>query len=177
MENKKQNKIVRNHRIIFFGLFWVATGLIMSIFYSFIPLYKYHSARNWTQVPCKITKCELDTILKEQNREEYRLDVAYKYNYKGVEYQSTKGEFFVAGQGHLDRISNLAAKFSRQKTAFVNPRNPQEAVLNRDFEARHLLKFITPFIFLVIGILITFSYDLIYHAAKLKKSNVKSKNS
>lgn len=125
-----------------FGLPFMIAGLFMTGFY-FHGYLSWIEARSWQETPCWIEKAELETSSDSEGGTTYKATSIYRYTFEGQNYHSTQ----VGLGGGSDNIGDFQqqahrelAEHARQSQlpdappsfrCFVNPDQPQEAVLYR----------------------------------------------
>jgi len=85
----------------------------------------------WTAVPCVIRASRVITDDRSENP--YRFTVDYEYEVNGQKYRSPQTKLKDVRSGNYSEVLRLARQYTPEAraTCFVNPRNPQEAVLQR----------------------------------------------
>ena len=123
-----------------FGLPFLCAGLFMSGLY-FHGYLKWWQARGWVETPCRIESAEL-----KRNDKSSRATASYRYQFEGRTYYGEKVSFYggsdnIGGFQHeaYREISRHApgksakddSNSQRPFRCYVNPANPDEAVLYR----------------------------------------------
>lgn len=111
----------------------------------------------WAEVPCRITRSAVVAYHPVPNvPARYRLEVAYEYTFDGRSFEGTRFH-------SRERMTNSREKAESWQQAYpadsgsvcyVNPENPQEALLRRDSRAM-LYTIWFPGLFLVGGLVMT----------------------
>lgn len=128
---------------ILLGGIMVAIGWSTTKMLVWTPMSSYLAARSWQQIPCTIQESRLGraTGPKRDGRES-RIEVTYTYSLRGREYSSSRydllGAYTTTDQREKREILARYPKGTRT-LCWVNPENPQEAVLKRDFSADYLV--------------------------------------
>lgn len=128
---------------ILLGGIMVAIGWSTTKTLVWTPMSSYFAARSWQQIPCTIQESRLGraTGPKRDGRES-RIEVTYTYSLRGREYSSSRydllGAYTTTDQREKREILARYPKGTRT-LCWVNPENPQEAVLKRDFSADYLV--------------------------------------
>lgn len=121
----------------------VAIGWSTTKMLVWTPMSSYFAARSWQQIPCTIQESRLGlaTGPKRDGRES-RIEVTYTYSLRGKEYTSSRydllGAYTTTDQREKREILARYPKGTRT-LCWVNPENPQEAVLKREFSADYLV--------------------------------------
>lgn len=121
--------------LILFSLPFILVGAGVLIWLAILPLFDVMSAKNWVAVPAHIELAEVITHPGDDDSgESYSLRVSYTYSYNENYYRSTRYGFYDAGSDGArgEKIRQVQAlNADAPQTAYVNPDNPFEAVLNR----------------------------------------------
>ncbi len=141
-----------------FGLISVLVGA--SIFYFFgLPSLKYAiESKSWPSTKCTITKSEVDSWIKDGNRQ-YGALIYYSYQVEGKKYSSSK--IVVNGSSSSSSTStakNLVAKYPVGKTldTFYDPEVPDLAVLIPGPRFGDIALAGFPLLLCIIGLLVLF---------------------
>lgn len=139
MNNKKRRAISEKKRrlvdtplfsLLIFSLPFIVCGAGVLMWFVLLPVSEVAAARNWVAVPANIESASAVTYYDSNEASE--LQVSYTYRYGQHHYRSTRYGFY---DDDLDDINQLAQTLNSglQQTAYVNPDNPFEAVLERGF--------------------------------------------
>ena len=136
------------------GLF-IVVGLVMTFFIFCPPCIKLFRAKSWIQIDCSIITAKAVTTYSTSGRGRAsftKVDILYEYTYKGQKFQSDKYGFFDKLTRTYKGASKIAARYpvGSKAVCYVNPTNPSEAALERNFEVHDLLGLI-PLIFSAAG--------------------------
>lgn len=117
---------------------WSATKMLV-----WTPMSSYFAARSWQQIPCTIQESRLGVATgPKRDGRESRIEVTYTYSLRGKEYSSSRydllGAYTTTDQREKREILARYPKGTRT-LCWVNPENPREAVLKRDFSADYLV--------------------------------------
>lgn len=142
------------------GLVFFLVGLGVFVGLSGIPLKGWFAARDWPAVPCTITSSEVASHSSSDGTT-YSIQIRYAYEYEGRTFEGTEYNFFGGSSSGYDRKQAVVDRYPAGATreCFVNPEEPAEAVLNRDFSFTYLIGCFG-LIFLLIGL------ALLLHRAK-----------
>lgn len=133
---------------LFFGLF-LFMGLLFTFFLVREGLTTLNTYR-WVDTPCRILESGVE--IRDSNETPYRFIVQYNYEYKGERYVDSTYRRSYDGGGDYTKAFRLTRAYPAggEAVCFVNPGNPQEAVLKR--EPPWMLLFIfLPLVFVAIG--------------------------
>jgi len=133
----------------FFGIFFIA-GIIATYYLTYKPLVKLIDAQSWTETPCRVISSRIVTHEGDESTT-YSADILYVYNVKGIEYKSNRYRYFSSTGSH--RVATrLKDKYppGRETVCYVNPSNPGEATLKRNFTTGMLVYFL-PVLFALVG--------------------------
>ena len=134
----------------FFALFLVI-GVGAFYFITVRPLLNVLSARGWVATPCTIVSSRVQSHSSDDGTT-YRVDILYRYDFDGREHRSSRFKFMggsssgYKGKAEIVRLHPAGA----QRTCYVNPRNPAEAVLERGLTADMWFGAI-PAVFVLVG--------------------------
>ena len=162
--------------LVLFGLPFFGAGCFMLWMLVISPMLKLNKSMDWVETSCRIVKSELKTS-RSSDGNTYRPLIKYSYAFQGQAYENETVDFGGTTSssdrsGESEYLKDYP-KGSKRK-CFVNPDNPQEAVLVRDW-GRGIFKWIAiPFggVFALVGLGI-----MIYGASpwlfKRKKKDLK----
>jgi hypothetical protein len=132
-----------------FFFFFFAIG---SLFELFILREIVHvtGQRAWKETPCTIVAGEVQE--RQEGNEPYVFVVRYRYEYEGRTYEGAGYRRGYAGGGEYSAAQELVEKYPAglDASCYVNPTDPNEAVLERDNPLIALV-FLFPLIFVLIG--------------------------
>lgn len=133
----------------FFGVFLLA-GLGAGTFFL-RPALRTLAARSWQPTPCTILYSGVRTH-PGSDSDTYSLDVLYSYYVGGREHRSSRFELLGGSSSAYDRYEDAARRFPAGSRAicFIDPADPEEAVLERGFGKPYLAA-IAPLLFLLVG--------------------------
>ena len=139
--------------LIFCGIF-ALVGL--GFFYGFFlrPAMQVWSAGDWPAVECTITHSRVH-VNRDSDGDTYRIDIGYRYEYAGQSYASDRYDFlsFMASSGRSGKEAIVRRyPVGQAATCFVNPDDPSEAILSRQWRGDFLFALI-PVAFLGIGLI------------------------
>ena len=136
---------------LFFGVFAVM-GLAFSYFLLVRPLTKILLARDWAPTDCTILSSGVGRHSGSKGGSTYSVDVLYRYQFNGREYQSSRYKFATASTSGYDGKAEIVRRLApgTTTTCYVNPTAPDEAVLDRGFTA-DLLFGLIPLVFICVG--------------------------
>lgn len=114
------------------GLFW---GTVV------VPYRLMQSARTWTSIPCTVLQSEVVRHRGSKGRVTWSAEILYSYEYGGQEYRSNR--FGVLGGSSSDRqgMLDIVARYPRwsRSMCWVDPANPNQALLDRDWNVPFVL--------------------------------------
>jgi hypothetical protein len=107
-------------------------GLAVLWILTVAPLWRGLLARSWEPTPCTILTSEVESVPGDGN-DTFRVKITYRYDFRGESYTSTRFNFETGSSSTYDWKAKVVADLrpDRQTECFVNPRNPQEAVIER----------------------------------------------
>ncbi len=117
----------------FFGLF----GLVgASLFWALgvRPLVKVQQARSWAECPAKIVSSDVGVHPSSKGAPTYSIDIAYDYFFQGRTYRGTHYDFEIGSSSGRDAKQAVVDRFpaGALTTCFVDPKDPLEAVIDRN---------------------------------------------
>lgn len=120
--------------ILFFGIF-AAAGGGMLWWMLLRPLWGVANAQFWTETPCTIVSSEVE-VHDGDDGDTYSIEIRYDYTFGG---QSYRGEryHFMHGMASSGREGKQAVvdryPVGLETTCFVDPSDPSQSVINRNF--------------------------------------------
>ena len=113
-----------------FALIFLAAGLGMSYFMTFLPLWGMYESKDWVSTPCEI----VSSGVKHDGEGSAKLEVVYTYTYAETSYRSEQYCFVsmstnTSNAWKSNVVKNLPA--GTATTCFVNPKSPSVAVIER----------------------------------------------
>jgi len=148
---KKPGKLSRGCSILFFIPFLLA-GLAMMYFIIWRPIQGSIRARSWIETPCVVTVSTVD-IHDGDDGNTYKVHIEYDYFVNDQKYHSNRYEFFdVASSGRSGK-EEVVSQFpvGDKALCYVNPDNPEAAVIYRDIHWWLFPLALFPLIFIAVG--------------------------
>lgn len=147
--------------LVLFGLPFLAGGLAVALFWYLPTLGNWWSARHWEEVPCWIEQVELKTSRSSKGGSTHSTEARYRYQYHGRTYHSDEvglmggsdniGDFQMHAHAELRAYAGTRRPFR----CYVNPQQPEQAVLYRDLRwGLLLLLSLFPTLFPIAGLVI-----------------------
>lgn len=136
---------------MFFSVFFLA-GAGFSLFFL-APAVKVLRAKSWPATNCTIVSSQVRTHPSDDSSPTFSVEVLYTYSYRGREYKSDRYQFLGGSSGGYqdkERIVRRLPPLTRVP-CYVNPDEPAEAVLNRDFSSEYAFGFV-PILFMLVGL-------------------------
>jgi hypothetical protein len=123
--------------IVAFLSVFLLVGLGVSLFFV-TPALKVLEARSWPAVPCTILSSEVGSHQGEDSTT-YSVDVSYAYTVQGREHKSDRYRFLGGSSGGRQAKERIVRRLPplTRTVCYVNPDDPSDAVLNRDFGAEY----------------------------------------
>jgi len=133
----------------FFGIFFIA-GIFAAYYLTYKPLVKLIDAQSWIETPCRIISSRILTHDGDESTT-YSADILYVYKVNGIEYTSNRYRFF-SSSGSYRGAERLKDKYppGRETVCYVNPLNPVESTIKRDF-TKGMVFYLMPVIFILVG--------------------------
>lgn len=137
--------------VLFFGIFLVV-GCALAYFLLWRPMSRFVAAQGWQEVPCTI---ESSQVAESSDSDGSTYSVAVTFTYKGSdgrEYSSSRYDFMNVSSSGYDDKAAVVARYpaGTRTTCWMDPFNPGEAVLSRDFSLIYLVG-LFPLIFVAAG--------------------------
>lgn len=135
--------------------FW-AMGMAFCWIGAIHPILRTVASGNWPQVPCVITKSELNSH-SDSDGTTYSIEIEFRYTYENFEYNGGRYDFNHVSSGGQDSKLEVIRRYpvGSQATCWVDPSDPTTAVFSRRIPG--VVFFVIPFtsIFIVVGLAIT----------------------
>lgn len=148
------------HRVtVLLSVFLTASGIVLAVLGSWGVLL-FLKAKHWVRTPATILSLQL-TDYSQYDRvygttyHRYTCFVRYTYTVNGTDYVGDRANSFWRG-GDNNLCYRFVAKHGHDDiTAFYNPRNPQDSLLDKGFHEFELCKIlVVGFVFFVLGALL-----------------------
>ncbi len=138
--------------LILFGLIFTLAGSAFTWFMSVDVWKKSSDSRQWEEVSCVIVSSE---VVRRSTSDgvNYRPGILFRYTWDGTEYESDSYRFMEVSSSNRGWAGEVVARYpaGSSHTALVNPRNPEEAVLDRRMGASFILTLL-PLVFVLVGL-------------------------
>ncbi len=146
-KSAQQNSILAKIMHSIFFLLFLAAGCFFE-WLMIQSLLEEMAVNNWDKVPCTITASNISTA-----RHDYVLDIKYTYTYNDREYTGSKYGLKDKKKLSYSKISKITAALpvNAATQCYVNPTNPQMAVLKKASTAGKFAELLFPMIFITIG--------------------------
>ena len=151
-------EIPRSVSLLFFGMF-AGLGTLFFVYLSVIPVSTYLSAKSWAETPCTILASNVErkeskATADRQMHDKPKFKVAIRYSYviDAKKYEGRRYDLMdIATVGSKDKRAIVKQyPAGRKATCYVNPKNPEEAIINRDASLQ-MLWGLFPLPFMLIG--------------------------
>jgi hypothetical protein len=136
---------------VFFSMFFLAGALVL--FFVFLPLvFKISKAKSWPAVPCTIVHSGVSSHSGSKGGTTYAIEVLYSYQFNGKKYVSSRYEFMTGSSSGRDSKQDIVQTLptGKKTVCYVDPTDPEYAVLNRGFSSPVLFGLI-PLVFMIVG--------------------------
>lgn len=135
-----------------FGLLFFGIGIVLMWIAGLQPLVKYVQSLSWEEVSCRIVSSQVESHASSDGTT-YSVNISYTYDWEGRTYRSDRYNNSAGSSSGRKGKAEIVRQYppGKQATCFVNPANPEEAVLVRS--AGWMAVFAIPFtgIFVLIG--------------------------
>jgi hypothetical protein len=123
-----------------FALIFMAVGGAIFWFVTFVPVLKVVQSQTWPEVPCTIVESHVDEN-SDSDGTTYKVAVTFNYRYEGRELTSSRYDFTNFYSGGYSGKAEVVARYpaGSRSVAYVNPSDPSEAVLARNFSGRYFV--------------------------------------
>ena len=141
----------RGVSVVFGGIF-AAVGAGVFVFLCVMPTLRWMNAQRWDPVECRIADSRVASHSGNKGTT-YSIEVRYRYEYNGHAYDGDRYNFFSGSSSGYESKQAVVEQYpaGSTKTCYVNPGNPGESVLSRDFSWGYLIGCFG-LIFLAIGV-------------------------
>lgn len=140
-----------------FGCLALAFGSFLAIGWLFFHLFFLRpalgvlAARSWTEASCTVLESRVAES-SDSDGTTYKPDILYSYSMGGIAYQSRRYEFLDAYSSGYDGKAEIVARYppGSRTVCYVDPDDPNEAVLTRGFSPGYLFGLL-PLLFVAVG--------------------------
>jgi hypothetical protein len=136
-----------------FFLIFLLVGLGGFSLMFVLPVYRMMAARNWLPTECTILSSSVGQHSGGKGGSTYSVDVEYRYDYEGRTYTSKRYDAGPMGSSSgRDSKAVIVARYpaGSRSTCYVDPRQPEVAILNRGWPVDIFYGCI-PLVFAVVG--------------------------
>ncbi len=139
--------------VVFFGLLFVVAG-VTSYFLILIPLWQVYQTSGWVKIPCTIVSSHVASHRGDNGRATYSVAIEYDYTYREQSYRGDRYSCMVGASGGREEKEQVVRQYppGSQQDCFVNPANPRESMLNRDF-VDEMSYGLLPLVFALVGLI------------------------
>ncbi len=136
------------------GLAFLAAGTGMGFFLGLRPLLQAMESGSWPQVPCRIVSSEVESR-RTSDGTTYRVAIRFQYTYEGRQYAGGSHGFDTTWSSRRASKQEIISQFpvGLETTCYVNPDNPEIAVLNRAVPTTAWITLPFAGIFVLLGLL------------------------
>jgi len=124
------------------GLILFTIGATALFFLGILPVHEWWQAQRWTEVPCTILESEVQ-VLSDDDGVMYKAHIQYTYRVDGKDFLSERIHFRDGAVSTPDGRERLVAQYPQgaEAVCYVNPADPEQAILVRDFSGLYLIGF------------------------------------
>lgn len=139
-------------KVAFFGVFLLVGGILTYVV-AIRPLQKYFAATAWPETPCTIVSSSVGSHRGNKGGTTYSIDITYKYQVKGREYQSDTVSIMSGSSSGRSGKQRVVERYPTGSSAvcYVNPEDPTDTLLRRELSP-WLLIGLVPGLFLLVGV-------------------------
>ena len=148
----------RDKALIFLPLFFLAfliMGLAVGYFMFLKPVIMINQSKNWQKINCKIVHSRVKSHSGDKSTT-YSVDILYTYKVNKKKYKSNRYDFFSGSSSSgYQAKKDIINRYPRGKKAkcYINPDNPEEAVISREYRTDMMLFAIIPLVFTLVGLI------------------------
>ena len=148
--------------LLVFGMVFFSVGGFACWSLCIHPLHGWLISANWESLPAKIVSSELDSHRGAKGGATYCIHIQYVYKVDGIPYTGSRYDFFRSDMHTnigVSKMRDIVSSMPKGKeiTCLVNPKNPNDSVITREFPASNIFRMLFSLPFLGIGIFIIFS--------------------
>ena len=124
-----------------FAVFGLIVALVFLYIFGIRPMNRYLSARGWAEVPCTINHSQIHEIHGQKGSVSYLAEINYKYQIDGTEYSSGSVSLWEIATPSEQGQQKILDRYptGQQSVCYVNPKDPVDSVLIRDFKKTTLI--------------------------------------
>jgi len=125
-------------------------GFLYLLFLS--PVIQIANAKKWVEVPCTITKSQVESHSGDDS-ETYSIEINFKYQFDSRWYEGGQYSFNFGSSSGFQGKNEVVMQYpvGLKSVCYVDPKNPQSAVINRGY-FDDLWFSLIPLLFLLIGV-------------------------
>jgi hypothetical protein len=146
------------------GLIFGIVVICFAWFAMFIyPMFECYKAKSWVQTPCRIIGSSVITN-HTSDEDTYKIMITFSYEFNNVKYTSKRYDFFNFDFNSYSSAENFIKFYppGKETICYVDPANPDEAVLDRDYRS-------SSYVFLVITIIFIIYFPIRWLTGKSRK--------
>jgi len=131
----RQTNQLTGKPLMLFGLVFMLPGLAITYFLGVRPLWQIQRAQSWPTAQATVLSSEVRTH-RGSDSTTYSIQITYAYPWEGREYTSDRYDFSMGSSSGYQSKAQVVRTFpaGHQFEAYINPANPAEAVINREFQ-------------------------------------------
>jgi hypothetical protein len=116
-------------------------GGVIFYFFSAAPLAGWLSADHWVEVPCTVTRSQVERHDSSDGGPTYSVDIAYEYEWEGNRFGGDRYDFMGGSSSGRSGKEAVVSQFpvGETRVCFIDPNDPAESVLNREFRPEYLI--------------------------------------
>ena len=140
------------------GLVFLIAGVLLAYFLSVRPIQRMLDSREWNSTNCEVISSEVRYHSGDSDSgPTYSIDIRYRYTIGGQVYESNRYHFMSGSSSGYEGKKAVVRQYPTGKrfTCFVDPRDPNSAVISRDFHWSYLIGLIGV-IFAAVGFFMLF---------------------
>lgn len=140
---------------LLFGTVFGAGGCLVAYGMVIQPMSKIIASQTWSEVPAQVTSSELKRRSDSDGDTVYSIDIRYDYTWSGQLHHGTRYNFSEGSTNvAVGSMRRIVADHPEGKsvTAWVDPANPENAVLSRQIPRNLAMGLFFPLPFLAVGV-------------------------
>jgi len=136
---------------LFFSIFFLA-GSGFGWMMLAQPLMKIKKSESWSKIPCTIVSSKIKESRGDKSTT-YKVDITFRYKFKGIKHVSGSYDFMTGSDSGYSFKRKIVNRYpvGKSTSCYVNPEDPDEAVISREFNRPWWLVLL-PLVFIIVGL-------------------------
>lgn len=126
--------------LVLFGGLFVVAGIGLFIGLTLIPVGRWLSAQDWKEAPCRIVSSEVASH-SDSDGTTYSVAIVYDYEFGGRNYTGNRYDFVTGSSSGREGKQAIVNRYppGSQQRCYVDPGNPDNAILSKSFSKGYLV--------------------------------------